>query len=136
MLSHESLGPNASVGPATGRPYLPTQWCVQDATQMRRSSRRNNLKCIRLEDGVTVAEDASNRYGSILIVSDGLIIAGTDISNWSFVRCDPERLQGTAAQQRPVSKAHCATSIIIDGRLFMRAKRRVYCWDLRMVDAE
>ena len=90
--------------------------------------------CVSLETGKIVAACPfpGVRSCSSLVAADGRLLREHLYQQLFFFKADPNDFRRLGETWwRPPSHAECTTSVIADGRLFLRGKDCVYCYDLR-----
>ena len=89
--------------------------------------------CIELETGkiVASAQFPGVRSCSSLIASDGRIFREHLYQQLFWFKADPADFRQLGPWWQPPSQAECTTAVITDGRLFLRGRDCLYCYDLR-----
>jgi outer membrane protein assembly factor BamB len=89
--------------------------------------------CVELASGriAATARVPGVRSCSSLVAADGRVLREHLYQQFFFYRAGPEDFQQLGEWWHPPSHADCTTSTLVDGRLFIRGKDCVYCYDLR-----
>jgi outer membrane protein assembly factor BamB len=94
--------------------------------------------CIELETGKIAGSSQfpGVRSCSSMIASDGRVFREHLYQQVYWFKADPKDFRQLGEYWRPPSQAECTTAVITDGRLFLRGKDCLYCYDLRAPSAK
>lgn len=89
--------------------------------------------CVNLETGKIVGEVdfPGTRTCSSLVAADGRVLRENLYRQIHFYDADPTRFRRLGPVWHPTGHAENTTSTIVDGRLFMRGREALYCYDMR-----
>lgn len=95
---------------------------------------KSTVACIELATGKTVATQPQEDISGSMIGGDGYLFchaSGRAKEGLNVFRMDPGNFTLVEGKRWPVSFANSTTPAYVDGRLYVRGRDRLYCYDLR-----
>jgi outer membrane protein assembly factor BamB len=95
--------------------------------------------CIEANTGKVLGTQAQEDISGSMVGGDGLLFAhasGRGKEGLNVFRMDPADFRLVGGRRWPVSFANSTTPAYVEGRLYLRGRDRLYCYDLRAVPAK